>query len=317
MSAKKLFISYSHADAALLQTLKTHLKPLERAGVITPWFDGYLLPGDDIDVRVRSALEKAELIALLVSPDFLASDYCYEIEMETAVARHERGEARVIPIIARECQWQAASFGRLVAVPTDGKPIMSARWPDKDEAWTIVAKGIAAAASLTPAPSSSQEAPTKATGQTATPRTSAPMQVNSKKKVTDKDRDDFKQSAFDHIARRFEDSLAALSGDLSGSLRRIDANRFTATIYRSGGKVAGCTVWIGGGHWGANAICYVGNDGGETSSMSESLSVEDHEGDLGLKPQFAGVRGRSEGMLDADGAAEHLWAEFVERLKYN
>ena len=137
MSAKKLFISYSHADAALLQTLKTHLKPLERAGVIAPWFDGYLLPGDDIDARVRSALEKAEIIALLVSPDFLASDYCYEIEMETAVARHERGEARVIPIIARECQWQGAPFGRLVAVPTDGRPIMSTRWPDKDEAWTL------------------------------------------------------------------------------------------------------------------------------------------------------------------------------------
>ena len=314
MSTTKLFISYSHADAALLQTLKTHLKPLERAGVVAPWFDGYLLPGDDIDVRVRSALEKAELIALLVSPDFLASDYCYEIEMETAVARHERGEARVIPIIARECQWQSAPFGRLVAVPTDGKPIMSTQWPDKDAAWTIVAKGIEAAAKSNAAPASSASS---ATPSRTAPQSSKPMPVVSPKKATDKDRDEFKQSAFDHIARRFEDSLAALSGDLSGSLRRIDANRFTATIYRSGSKVAGCTVWIGGGHWGANAICYSGNDSGETSSMNESLVVEDQDGDLGLKPQFAGVRGRSEGMLDADGAAEHLWAEFVDRLKYS
>lgn len=314
MNPKKLFISYSHADAALLAILKTHLKPLERSGLVVPWFDGYLLPGDDIDTRVRSALEKAELVALLVSPDFLASDYCYEIEMETAVARHERGEARVIPVIARECQWQGTPFGRLVAVPTDGKPIMSTQWPDKDEAWTIVAKGIAAAAkSTTVARVPEQPA---AVSTRPTPRTT-PMQVHSNKKATDKDRDEFKQSAFDHIARRFEDSLVALSGDLSGSLRRIDANRFTATIYRSGSKVAGCTVWIGGGHWGANSICYVGNDSGETSSTNESLSVEDHDGDLGLKPQFASARGRSDGVLDADGAAEHLWTEFVERLKYN
>lgn len=104
MSPRKLFISYSHADAALLAILKIHLKPLERAGAIVPWFDGYLLPGDDIDARVRSALEKAELVALLVSPDFLASDYCYDVEMRAAVARHESGDARVIPIIVRDCQ---------------------------------------------------------------------------------------------------------------------------------------------------------------------------------------------------------------------
>jgi len=315
MSPKKLFISYSHADAALLQTLKTHLKPLERAGVIAPWFDGYLLPGDDIDARVRAALEKAELIALLVSPDFLASDYCYEVEMETAVARHGRSEARVIPIIARECQWHGAPFGRLVALPTDGKPIMSMHWPDKDAAWTIVAKGIEAAVKSsavgdTPSP---PVAPTP----TATQRASKPMPVSSAKRITDKDRDEFKQSAFDHIARRFDDSLAALTGDLSGALRRIDANRFTATIYRSGSKAAGCTVWLGGGSWGANSICYVGNDSGDTGSMNESLSVEDRGGDLGLKPMFASARGRSDAVLDVDAAAEHLWAAFVERLKHN
>ncbi|MBY0564935.1 MAG: toll/interleukin-1 receptor domain-containing protein [Hyphomonadaceae bacterium] len=316
MNPKKLFISYSHADAALLQTLKTHLKPLERVGTIAPWFDGYLLPGDDIDFRVRSALQGAELIALLISPDFLASDYCYEVEMETAVARDERGEARVIPIIARECQWHSAPFGRLLAVPTDGKPIMSMQWPDKDAAWTIVAKGIEAAAkSPVASPASSQGEASPASINA--PRSSRPMPVVSPKRVTDRDRDEFKQSAFDHIARRFDDSLAALAGDLSGSLRRIDANRFTATIYRSGSKVAACTVWIGGGSWGANSICYVGNDSGETNSMNESLSVEDRDGDLGLKPQFASVHGRSAGMLDADQAAEHLWAEFVRRLKHN
>jgi len=312
MSAKKLFISYSHADAALLAMLKTHLKPLERATVVAPWFDGYLLPGDDIDVRVRSALERAELIALLVSPDFLASDYCYDIEMQTGVARHERGEARVVPIIARDCQWHGTPFGRLVAVPTDGKPITSSHWPDKDEAWTIVAKGIEAAARSTP---ERKEFTSGQSDESALPR-SAPMAVVSKKKLTDKDRDEFKHSAFDYIARRFDDSIAALDGDLSGSFRRIDANRFTSTIYRSGSKVAGCTVWIGGGQFRSDSVCYNGDDSGEMGSMNEWLSIDQVDGDLGLSPQLSLARGRSEIVVDADQAAQYLWDKFTDRLKY-
>ncbi len=313
MSPRKLFISYSHADTALLAILRTHLKPLERNGVITPWFDGYLIPGDDIDARVRSALERAELVALLVSPDFLASDYCYDVEMRTAVARHQSGYARVVPIIVRECQWQAAPFGRLVAIPTDGKPIMSARWPDKDEAWTIVARGIEAAARFSPAARPGVEL-------ADAPKTllaARPMQVVTTKRFSDKDRDDFRHSAFEHIARRFEASVGALGGDLAGTFRRVDANKFTATIYKSGRKVAGCTLWIGGGSLGGNSICYVSNDGGKTDSMSDWLSIDQNGDVLGLKPQMARARGRSDETLDSDGAAEHLWLEFVDRLKHD
>jgi TIR domain len=313
MSAKKLFISYSHADAALLSVLKTHLRPLERAGLVTPWFDGYLLPGDDIDAKVRVALEHAALIALLVSPDFLASDYCYDIEMQTAVRRHDEGVARVIPIIARESQWHSAPFGRLVAVPTDGKPIMSSRWPDKDEAWTIVAKGIEAAAkehkaSVTPT------APQGVAPPAAVPGIAA-MRVATAKSFTDKDRDDFKHSAFDHIARRFEVSIGALQGDLSGSFRRIDANRFTAVVYRRGKKAAGCTLWIGGSTFSGSSICYAGNDSGETNSMNNWLEIEAIDGVLALKPRMVLPQVERERGLDADGAAEFLWGQFVERIR--
>jgi hypothetical protein len=144
---RKLFISYSHEDTALLKTLRTHLRPLERAGVIEPWFDGYMLVGDDIDTQVRRALEEADFIALLASPDFMASDYCQDIEMQRAVQRHEEGTARLIPIIARQCGWKRSPFGNLKATPTDGRPVMSAAWPDKDEAWDIVARDIELAAS--------------------------------------------------------------------------------------------------------------------------------------------------------------------------
>lgn len=108
--------------------------------------------------------------------------------------------------------------------------------------------------------------------------------------------------------------MSALNGDLSGAFRRIDANRFTGTIYRSGKKAAGCTLWIGGGTFGGNAVCYVGNDSGETNSMNEFLSVESSDGSLGLKPSMG--RMREDNILDVGAASQYLWEIFVERLKF-
>jgi hypothetical protein len=141
------------------------------------------------------------------------------------------------------------------------------------------------------------------------------MNVVTKKRFTDRDMDDFKNSAFDHIALRFETSLNALTGELSGAFRRIDANRFTGAIYRGGKKVTSSTVWIGGGSFQSNSICYVGNDSGETNSMNEWLAVEPIDGSLGLKPSM-GRHSREEGVLDPSAAAQYLWDLFVERLQF-
>ena len=82
----------------------------------------------------------AGLIFLLVSADFVASDYCYEIEMKTALQRHDKGEARVVPLIVRDCQWRKSPFGKLQALPKDGKPVTS--WPNRDEVLRHVADSI-------------------------------------------------------------------------------------------------------------------------------------------------------------------------------
>lgn len=312
MTAKTLFISYSHADAALVTTLKTHLKPLERGGIIKPWFDGYLMAGDDIDAKVRDALENAEIVALVVSPDFLASDYCYDVEMKEAVRRHERGNARVIPIIARQCQWHGAPFGRLKAVPDDGKPIMSAHWTDKDSAWNIVATAIGAAANAQVEEARTSRSDVAVLSSVTGGR--APMAVRAPKQFTDRDKDEFKHAAFDEIASSFQVSLDHLSEPLAGSFRRIDANRFTATIYQSGKKVSGCTIWIGGGSFGSNAVCYLANDSAETNSMNDWLSVEVEDNSLVLQPHMASIGSREKSGLDAAAAAAHLWARFTQRF---
>lgn len=99
--------------------------------------------GDVLGQRIDEQLERADIILLLVSPDFLASDYCHDMEMQRALARHAERSARVIPIILRPCDWQHSPFSHLLAAPTDGKPIT--RWPDEDEAFLDVVRQIRAA----------------------------------------------------------------------------------------------------------------------------------------------------------------------------
>ena len=94
-----IFISYSHRDEELRDELEIHLKLLNRQGVIRTWYDREISAGEEIDSRISTELEKADIILLLVSPYFLASDYCYEVEMQRAMERHREGSARVIPVL--------------------------------------------------------------------------------------------------------------------------------------------------------------------------------------------------------------------------
>jgi hypothetical protein len=144
-----LFFSYSHKDEALRDQLEIHLAMLKRQGVISTWHDRRLIAGSDLDAGISRELECAEIILLLISPDFLASEYCYSVEMTHALQRHEAGEARVIPVILRPCDWTHAPFGKLLAAPRDGKPVT--RWPDTDEAFLDIATAIREAASTTSA----------------------------------------------------------------------------------------------------------------------------------------------------------------------
>lgn len=136
----RLFYSYSHQDERLRNELETHLKLLQRQGLIESWHDRKIEAGDEWKRKIDANLDRADIIMLLISADFIASDYCYEIEMKRALERHEKGEARVIPVIVRDCNWRIAPFAKLQALPKAGKAVK--KWPDKDSAWRNVAEGI-------------------------------------------------------------------------------------------------------------------------------------------------------------------------------
>ncbi len=138
--AAKVFVSYSHKDESLRNDLETHLKLLERRGLIEVWNDRLIPPGNEWQPSIDDHLERADVILFLVSVDFLASDYIDNVEMTRALERHHSGEATVIPIIVRDVNWKQAPFAKLQALPKDGKPVRN--WGNKDRAWRSVAEGI-------------------------------------------------------------------------------------------------------------------------------------------------------------------------------
>lgn len=143
---KKVFISYSKTDKAYLEQLKKHLAPLRRQGLLETWDDMELVAGEPWDAAIHQQLNAADIIILLVSADFMVTDYVWDIEMKKAIERHERGEATVIPIILRPSLWQDAPFAYLTAIPEKGKAIST--WDNADEAWAHVGEKIKQAINL-------------------------------------------------------------------------------------------------------------------------------------------------------------------------
>ncbi len=138
----EIFICYARKDRAFLDELKSHLTLLQRQGHILVWHDGDISAGKEWEREIEKYLDTAQIILLLISPDFLASDYCYRKEMKRAMQRHEHSEARVIPIILRPVHWEDAPFGKLQALPLNGKPVTDAYWHSRDEVFYEVTSGI-------------------------------------------------------------------------------------------------------------------------------------------------------------------------------
>lgn len=308
-----VFFSYSHKDEELRDRLETALASMRRQGLIEAWHDRRLRAGDDFDHGIRDELERADVILLLVSPDFIASDYCFDVEMTRALERHDRKEARVVPVILRACDWHSTPFGKLVAAPRDGKPVKS--WPDLDEAFLDVVRMIRAAL-----PSPAPAVQPGVSAHAAPPRSAGARSSNLalRKTFTEADRDRFLDEAFEFTARFFEASLAELGARNPGietTFKRIDATRFTAVVYRNGTAVSRCSVVLGGML--GRGLSYSSNDRAETNSFNENLSV-DHDDDglflseLGLARLGGGEARRK---LTFEGAAELYWAMLLRPLQ--
>jgi len=136
----KLFYCYAHKDKPIRDELEKHLSWLKRRYQLTNWHDREILPGEEWEQAIDMHLDTANLILLLISSDFMASDYCFSKEMRRALERHREGTCRVIPIILRPTYWEDAPFSSIQLLPTNAKPITS--WPNPDEAFQDVVTEI-------------------------------------------------------------------------------------------------------------------------------------------------------------------------------
>jgi tetratricopeptide (TPR) repeat protein len=138
--AVAVFYSYAHRDEKLRNALVEHLSTLRRQGYISEWYDRQIMAGTDWAQEIDAHLSSASLILLLISPSFIASDYCYGIEMKLALERHQAGQALVVPIILRPTDLKETPFAALQYLPSGGKAITT--WQNRDEAFLDVARGI-------------------------------------------------------------------------------------------------------------------------------------------------------------------------------
>ncbi|NMW19443.1 MAG: toll/interleukin-1 receptor domain-containing protein [Chlorobiaceae bacterium] len=314
-----LFFSYSHKDEELRNELEKHLALLKRQGVISSWHDRRITAGADFDQKISSQLESSEIILLLISSNFLSSDYCYEKEMTRAIERHINGAAIVIPIILHPCDWKSSPFGHLKATPTDGKPV--SMFSNYHEAFSIIAKDIREAATTIiknylPPLITEKEILSTTTNSSRTDRSS---NLRIRKKFDDHDRDKFLEESYEYIADFFDKSLQELAirnPHIDNRFKRLTATSFSAFIYDNGQRVSQCSIWYGSSMFSSMGISYSNSGEAPTNSLNESLNVVDDGYTLQLKPLGMQIFGsQRDSILTQNGAAEYYWDIFIRPLQ--
>lgn len=287
--------------------------------MIESFHDRRIPPGDELDSSISAELERADVILFLLSTDFLSSRYCLDVELKRALERAERGEAKVIPVVLRPCEWQESALGKFMALPKDGKPVT--KFADLDDVFLEIAKGLRAALGSLPrrgAPdqtvSRRQAVPGDAPAARPRPRSS---NLHISKEFSQLDKDRFTHEAFEFIARYVEESLAELQArnpGVEGIFRRVGTDEFTAQVYRNGQKQGFCRVYMGPETVGGG-IAYVGSESMSRGSLNECLYVEADENGLWLRALGMASYGQEKRHLTFEGAAELYWGMLIEALR--
>ncbi|MEX2125973.1 MAG: toll/interleukin-1 receptor domain-containing protein [Woeseia sp.] len=299
------FISYSHRDEEALDRLHTHLSVLQREGAITTWIDREILAGAELDASISAALESSQLFLILVSPDFLASDYCYEREMTRALERHDEGEARVVPIIVEPCDWKNSPLKKLKAIPKDGKPI--SEWTNENAAYLNIVTELRRLLTSPSVPRASN----------ASVEAEPARRYRAKQDFDEIDRADFRDRSFAIIRSHFENSIAEINtvDNFRGRFRDLGPTSFTCTVINrlKDRGIAYITVHCVSSNHGFGDISYSYAENASASTANGWLQVDCDEYDLYLRTNSFHGLGQDEARVSQQSAAELLWKDFIER----
>lgn len=321
----KAFISYTHGDEGLKDRLIAHLASLKHEKLIDVWHDRMLGAGEHLDPAIQAKLAEADLIILLVSADFISSRYCYEEEMLRAFERRRQGQAIVVAVILRPCQWATVplrngyQLGDFLALPRDGKPVT--KWNDPEEAFdNVVAELrrilIDRCGSAAPIPTLHVSAANEDVAQSVPFVPAARLRLPAQ--PTDHDKDRFLRTGFNATATLFETRLIELEvGDerVTTDFERVDSRCFIARIYVHGKDVGGAKLFYGG-EFMQRSISLSFDTSANRNSMNDWIAVEaDREG-LHFKASNMGGFGRQQkDSLDVNSAAEYLWDTVLRHVE--
>jgi hypothetical protein len=308
--AARLFISYSHADDALLERLHKHLAQLQRDGSLSGWFDREIQAGSRLDSEIGLQLEKADIFLACVSPDYIASNYCYDKELQVALERESKGDLAIVPVIFEPCEWLETPLQKFKAVPRDGKAVSEHTNPNV--ALLDVATELRRLASTL-----AQRVETKA--MPVAPDSIMAAEPASSRYRVKRDHDelnkrDFIETAFNEIYKFFESSVGEVASvpDIEARLSQLNANHFSCTIINRGLRRGFETLHVRrGGSWGAIDILYGERNSASTSNGGFSVDADEYQ--LYLKPTMFSLS-HMDKRVTAREAAQMLWDDLLGKV---
>lgn len=307
----KIFISYSHVDEAVLERLHTHMAILKRDGKIVSWYDKNILAGDDLDSSIKDALNDSNIFLAIISPDYLNSNYCYEKEFKVALEMQNSGEILIIPIIAEPCDWKSSPFGKMKAIPKDGKPIKE--WTNQNNAFLNIIDELRHLL----------EAKQFSNRKGKINEKNAQVQTKNykvKRDFTEVDKLNFRDESFEIIRKYFEESLEEINGVEQIQSRFVDNEKKSFTCLISNRAKADSKGYM--------SIFVSSDNSFGRSDLSYSLSERPNSNVIQLDKSFTidnddyelfwsfrnSYSSQKNEVLSAIEIAEKLWLEFIEQV---
>jgi hypothetical protein len=302
------FISYSHKDSAIVDRLRVHLATLEREKKIAHWYDQKILAGGEIDAEISKHLSGCNLFIAIISPDFLASHYCYEREMQAAIQLYKSGKLRMVSIIAEPCDWQNTPIAQFKVLPHDGKPVVE--WPNQNTAYLEIVKELR---KITDAiPTQIQTDP-----QHIAP---TPNNVSNRYKVkrafSEIDKSDYLQKSFKEIRELMKQYVEDIDKveNIQARFSDTSAEGFTCVVSNNArpNSVAYLNVYIRSEMF-MGDLSFNYNQRPNFNTINGSFSIEANDYEPYFRHGFAIVSNNSNQKLNEKEVFLYLWRDLIKR----
>lgn len=314
----KAFISYSHADERYVDRLRKHLAMLHRDKLLTHFYDRDIMLGDQLNAEIADQLADSQIFLAIVSPDFLASDYCYDIELATALQMHHENRIRVVSVVVEPCEWQKSPLGAFLVAPKDGKAI--AEWENENAAFLNVVSEIRLIAEKFAASSASVQESTKSLPQLDALKGKPAKRYLTKRTFDDVARYKFRVESFASIREHFRRSVdeVNLVPEIQAHFRDIDSYGFTATVLNEafGRGLGHITIRMGGNSGSSMGDIFWSekeNAPANTANGWVSIKNNDYELFFEASPLSFFLDDRDLKKLTADQLGDFLWDVLIKQ----